>query len=196
MMASSLLHGRLCIIIAVIILLFLPLTFTTNNINNNNASAQPTVTPYSLCVKSYEEWNALGYWQVDPLQQCQHLKPIESSQPAQPLDCKQTNTCPIIPVPPTTIFPVPRESPKPVDWNEEDREDCQQVRGIFTAIFCAYLGKGKSTLGGLICGGVGGYWVSQCHMDYPPDLRNYGKPVTLDPNAYCDQPRYGCLRGW
>jgi hypothetical protein len=80
-MTTSLLRRRLCNILAVAILLFLPLTFTTNNINNNNASAQPTVTPYSACVKSYEEWNALGYWQVDPLQQCQHLKPTESSQP-------------------------------------------------------------------------------------------------------------------
>jgi hypothetical protein len=96
-MTSSLLHGRLCIILAIAILLFLPLTFNTNNINNN-ASAQTSqcdpnnlnsvecnyelrVQNYSNCLKGIEAWNALGYFQLDPLQQCQHLKPIESSQP-------------------------------------------------------------------------------------------------------------------
>ena len=41
--SSPLLYGRLCVIIAVTILLFLPLTFTANN--NNSASAQTSPGP-------------------------------------------------------------------------------------------------------------------------------------------------------
>jgi hypothetical protein len=107
------------LIIAVIILLFLPLTFSTNNINNNNASAQPSqcdpnnpnsdecrhelrVQAYSACLKAIEAWNALGSFQLDPLQQCQHLKPIE---PFQGPPLPNTTRCIILVLSITAIIP-------------------------------------------------------------------------------------------
>jgi hypothetical protein len=102
-MTSSLLCGRLCIIIAVVILLFLSLTFSANN---NDALAQP-VPPglqpgqpgpqsdpnwhYKACVKAYTEYNQWASANGFPPKDfdCSFLL-----QMAEPLDCNQLQTCP------------------------------------------------------------------------------------------------------
>ncbi len=117
-MSSSLLSGRrLCIIIAVIILLFLPSTFSTNLIIIDVSAQTPHCTldgPYDVawciyerevenyphCVEGWNRYNemikghpAFEYMSdllVDPSERCQ-LSPPE---PLQPLDCNELQTCP------------------------------------------------------------------------------------------------------
>src|SRR5215208_5599170 len=123
MVPSLLLYGRrLCIIIAVIILLFLPLTFTGNN-NSNNALAQPhcdvftnpnwdpgwcyyerEVENYPNCLASVANYNqkaasafsglSIPPPSLDASQVCPLPAPPES---LHPLDCNQLNTCPTSP---------------------------------------------------------------------------------------------------
>lgn len=119
MEASSLLYGRLCVIIAITILLFLPLTFSGNNIVNI-AYAQPTpwedyrngVEWYRMCLgmrQSNIEWNEMwaGTEHEVAVTECNPPKPPE---PLQPLDCNEVQTCPISDCDPTRAS-CPEQSP-------------------------------------------------------------------------------------
>lgn len=92
-MASRLLYGRLCIIIAVIILLFLPLSFT----GNKNALAQSPPNLGEEMVRRAYESAVQGYTaclSVEPPHPVNCVAPTPP-QPIQPLDCNQLSTCPI-----------------------------------------------------------------------------------------------------
>jgi len=214
MISSTAICGRLCIIVAVVILLFLPLTFS---VNNNNALAQTphcefttypnpqtfdpywclyerNVESYFACIEGFTRHNEMYadfglFIPVDISTMCPAPTPPE---PLQTMDCNELQTC---------------SGNQPIDWNEEAREDCQLERQIFFTVFCAGVDivSGKNPLPGAACQ-IAEYEAGElCNIEFPPDIRRYGKPGTefnptdfwrVSPFDYCDLPRSGCLRGW
>lgn len=93
-MASRLLCGRLCFIIAIIISLFLPLTFSTNN----DALAQsPLSHAEEMIRKGYEShvefYTACINTQPPPGITIECGPPPRPPTPLQPLSCEQLGTC-------------------------------------------------------------------------------------------------------
>lgn len=171
-MASSPLHGRLCIVIAaVVILLFMPLTFSGNN--NVLAQAQsPQSTADEMIRKGYEShvkfYTACINTPPPPGITINCGPPPTPPQLQQSLDCNQLQTCASKP-------------PKKYDWNEEDRENCEESRDFALGTLCEWIPTFLKRANEA-CDVIRASKIYQCYGEYPPDRHSYPKPQRPAPD--------------
>jgi hypothetical protein len=135
-----------------------------------------------------------------------------SGPTCQPLDCNQLNTCPTdqCNVLPTSLnlhdshgqsrilfvdyiyvqdLPTggqnicPAQPPKTYDWNEEDRENCEESRDFALGTLCEWI-PGFLKRANEACDVIRVSKIYQCYEEYPPDRHSYPIPESPAPNDF------------